>query len=642
MKNSKPGILILVLNAAAILFYFFILTRLLSFEEIPENLFYTGDSREYYGYGQWIAGASDYCNPVRTFFYPLVLLLSTALLGSYGPWIMQFIFWLVSCNLVFLSLRALNAGTILSSAGFIVSFTFLPLIGYSTHALTELTVFLLLSVLIYVISKNAHQLSSAGALLKILFIISLLAATKPVYQVAWYAVLAGFIFYSFRSILNLRATLSFLLACSPVLIQKGISLSTHSTLSSTSIANSNLKNYFYRKIKFYVENGKAQDFNLLPDSIHAVQQKAIAHVSTSETITYLLQHPAQAAFTFIENLSENIGSGYPYIDTSKNLSISKWMGFFNKVMMCLHIPVFISWMISLLFFRKKIPKERYLPILFTGLMLYYIYFTSGLVFWAGDRLISPAVSLWICCYFILGLSFISLVRNPNMTLNAELVKDIIQWDVKNWSQVLGYWEKEVEWKNISTCLELGAREGGLSLWLALKGKKIVCSDLKDIKLTAAKLHKKYNVGGFIEYWDLDATNIPYENQFDLIVFKSVIGGIGREDNKEIQKEVFRQIHKALKPGGKLLFAENLTASPLHRFFRKKFNKWGSYWRYLSISETKEFLGPFSSFKFETTGFLSSFGRSESQRSLLAVADKFVFNHLVPDSWKQIVYGVAEK
>lgn len=72
----------------------------------------------------------------------------------------------------------------------------------------------------------------------------------------------------------------------------------------------------------------------------------------------------------------------------------------------------------------------------------------------------------------------------------------------------------------------------------------------------------------ITYQDIDATQIPYENEFDIIVFKSIIGGIGRNDNKEIQQLVFNQIYKALKPGGQLLFAENLSASPLHRFFSK--------------------------------------------------------------------------
>lgn len=81
------------------------------------------------------------------------------------------------------------------------------------------------------------------------------------------------------------------------------------------------------------------------------------------------------------------------------------------------------------------------------------------------------------------------------------------------------------------------------------------------------------------YQDIDATYIPYENHFDVVVFKSIIGDIGSNDNLDAQREAFKQIHKALKPDGKLLFAEKMVASPLHLFFKKRFVNWGDRWRY---------------------------------------------------------------
>jgi len=47
-----------------------------------------------------------------------------------------------------------------------------------------------------------------------------------------------------------------------------------------------------------------------------------------------------------------------------------------------------------------------------------------------------------------------------------------------------YWESNIVWDKVQNGLELGGRQGGLSLWLALKGKTVVCSDLKDVKETA--------------------------------------------------------------------------------------------------------------------------------------------------------------
>jgi len=227
-------------------------------------------------------------------------------------------------------------------------------------------------------------------------------------------------------------------------------------------------------------------------------------------------------------------------------------------------------------------------------------------------------------------------------MTKQQTKDIIQWDIKAWSKALAFWENNIDWSKVKNGLELGGRQGGLSLWLALNGKTTVCSDLKDVKSTAEPLHLRYNVTSLVKYEDIDATNIPYENYFDLIVFKSIIGGIGRNDNYEIQQKVFNQIYKALKPGGKLLFAENLVASAFHQQLRKRFVNWGSAWRYVSLNEMNEFLQDFSTVNIQTSGVLGAFGRSEGQRNFLASIDELLLNQVCPNSWKYIAYGIAEK
>ncbi len=226
--------------------------------------------------------------------------------------------------------------------------------------------------------------------------------------------------------------------------------------------------------------------------------------------------------------------------------------------------------------------------------------------------------------------------------SSEIKSDILQWDINTWSAALTYWEKRVDWRKVNNCLELGGRQGGLSLWIALKGKHVICSDLEHVELTAHSLHLKHQVQSFIQYQDIDATNIPYENHFDIIIFKSIIGGIAKIGGIEIQQKVFDEIRKALKPGGKLLFAENLIASPIHQFARKNFNKWGNYWRYLTIEETESFLSKYSKVEYNTSGFIAAFGRSEQQRSALSKIDYFLLNKIVPAKWKYVIYGVAEK
>jgi SAM-dependent methyltransferase len=226
---------------------------------------------------------------------------------------------------------------------------------------------------------------------------------------------------------------------------------------------------------------------------------------------------------------------------------------------------------------------------------------------------------------------------------SHLIRDIIQWDVGSWSKILKYWDKNINWSTVDTCLELGGRKGGLSLWLALKRKAVICSDLSNAQEQAELLHSKYKVDDLITYKNIDATNIPYENQFDIIVFKSIIGGI-KNNIFENQQKVFDEIYKALKPGGKLLFAENLTGSFLHQFLRRMFVERckSGRWRYITLHEVKFFLNQYKNYSINTTGLIGVFGQTEWQRNLLSFIDDVVLNHVCPDNWKYISYGIAEK
>jgi SAM-dependent methyltransferase len=230
-----------------------------------------------------------------------------------------------------------------------------------------------------------------------------------------------------------------------------------------------------------------------------------------------------------------------------------------------------------------------------------------------------------------------------MIVSKILDKKIIEWDYANWSQALNFWINNTTHQlDKSIALELGARNGGLSLWLALRGCRVVCSDLEGPTDYARKLHDEYKVSQKVEYQNIDATNIGAEQKYDIIIFKSVLGGVGRNNRIDMQVKCMNEIYKVLKPGGELLFAENLVASPLHRFFRKKYVRWGDEWRYVTPAEIFEFTSQFTSISYKTVGFLGAFGRTEWQRNVLGFFDRLLFNFIVPDSWKYIIIGIAQK
>ncbi len=230
-----------------------------------------------------------------------------------------------------------------------------------------------------------------------------------------------------------------------------------------------------------------------------------------------------------------------------------------------------------------------------------------------------------------------------MPLPNYLLRDIIEWDIPNWATALAYWERHSSQDLASVlALEIGSRNGGLSLGLALQGAHVVCTDLFGPTQESIRKHTAHQVESRIDYAQLDALNIPHSGCFDVVLFKSVLGGIGRSDQREKQARAISEMFTALKPGGELWFAENLVASPLHQLLRRRWVDWGKDWRYLTIEEMVGFLSPFSFVSHTTVGFLGALGRTSGQRNLLGWVDRLGLNKVVPAQWRYIIIGVARK
>lgn len=223
-------------------------------------------------------------------------------------------------------------------------------------------------------------------------------------------------------------------------------------------------------------------------------------------------------------------------------------------------------------------------------------------------------------------------------------EDICEWDVENWGKAIQYWEANLESTDLrgKKVLDLGGRNGGLSLYWALMGADVICSDLNgDGFEKARKLHEKYGVSQRITYQIIDATSIPFEDEFDIISFKSVLGGVGYHNQFCRQKKMMDSIYEALKKGGTCYFAENLVASPLHQFFRKKFTGWGASWRYINLNEIPTLVSKFSAVYYRANGFLGVFGRKKLLSKVLGKIDSYL-DEIIDDRNKYIVSCVLKK
>lgn len=224
-------------------------------------------------------------------------------------------------------------------------------------------------------------------------------------------------------------------------------------------------------------------------------------------------------------------------------------------------------------------------------------------------------------------------------MDKALVTDIIQWDVENWGKAIPFWATAIAEKNGGTAAAFGEREGGLSLWLALNGHQVECSDYNTLDKIPLELHTKHKVENAVSYSQQDISSTSFEDStFDVVMFKSVIGTL---NSKERQQRALDELYRILKPGGHLLFAENLEATGMHRYARKKFTNWGHRWRYLKWKEMNPMLAKFSETKMTSTGFFATFGRSEGQRKFLSGID-WVLNPFLPKSWKYVLIAACKK
>jgi SAM-dependent methyltransferase len=225
-----------------------------------------------------------------------------------------------------------------------------------------------------------------------------------------------------------------------------------------------------------------------------------------------------------------------------------------------------------------------------------------------------------------------------------LREDVVGWDVANWARALDYWESTLD-HDLAGCraLELGCGgNGGVSLWMATKGCKVTCSGYLGVEDAARSAHRAYGVEGLISYETIDACSIPHREKFDLVCYKSMLGRIVQDGSLQVGRDVVAQIMQALKPGGKLLFAENLAATRFHHALRQKWGTGRNRWRYFTIEELAELHAGFTAFEYTTFGLTGCLGRTERQRRLLGRLDSRWFDGMVPDRWHYIMAGIATK
>lgn len=218
----------------------------------------------------------------------------------------------------------------------------------------------------------------------------------------------------------------------------------------------------------------------------------------------------------------------------------------------------------------------------------------------------------------------------------------------NWSELIRHWQPILDTlPRSSKVLAIGERNGGLSLWLALLGFDVVCSDLKEPTEAAIALHKKYSVAHKIQYKQFDVVNSTEdEAQYDIVIAKSVLGGLkaiktkSATRNFSVQQQAVQNINQLLVTGGYFFSAENLQGGRLTKWLRR-ISKKDKGWRHLSYKELGDLFIGFTLVQIKTFGILPTLFSNSGLNACIYFFNKYVLS-FAPNESRYISFVVAQK
>lgn len=190
----------------------------------------------------------------------------------------------------------------------------------------------------------------------------------------------------------------------------------------------------------------------------------------------------------------------------------------------------------------------------------------------------------------------------------RFVRSAFGWSYKSWSHAFKVSNFQLPNK-VDRILEIGASERSMvSLIFDGLASEIVISYFSDehkegVEQYLASLRQKYHLKSKYVLEQIDATSV--EGSFDIVIMKSVLGGLFRQNSSTISDAtsfIESLVSRAVKPEGLLISIDNgksILEHTLSRFGARK-----NQWRFFRKSELTgairqtEF-GLISSFSFET-------------------------------------------
>lgn len=385
---------LIIVSLLATIFYI-ILLNFIGIDVSEEVMFSTTDGNSYLEVKHWIeTGEYTVYIGVRPFLYPLLISIATFVGGFKGIWILQFILWLLSVNFLYVSIVRLTERKFLGYLGAAVFVSNISLISLTLHALTEVTTTFLLSVFLLHLVSHKKKLTAIRFVHGSILILGLLTVVRPMFLLPLLGLLGLLPFIKFKSYYNKPSNIIWLgMVLLPVFIQMGI-----------------LK-WNYDEVGISLRSSDTVDFYLMAQTMQQeknieinVAREIITEMSHSERREYKLNHFGLMRTSLVKNIEDNIkGDSYLLIYRPKieNFELRKIMIDMNEKYYQIHKTFILALLIYTFFLLMKRNWDELILIWsLVVLPLYYI-IASGVSFWQGDRLVVPAMVMWIAAYILI-------------------------------------------------------------------------------------------------------------------------------------------------------------------------------------------------------------------------------------------------
>ncbi len=372
---------------ALIVYAFFVANS----KSIYGTLFFTPDSKTYLQVAQWILnGQKTGSLAVRPIFYPSIIAFCKWLFGHYdhyGIWLIQIIFYLGGINLAFISAYKLSKRIIVSYVTYFILLTNLSLMRYTMDALTEITTFFLLSILLYFSIVQMQRKDWLKLAMGNIFILSLLTITKPVFYIPLLVFGVVTLLMFRKSIVKLPNLIYFFIALLPVIAQIWIMKKEFDTYKISRIGRITFTNYIFAQGLEKIKNLSREQ---------AIEQAS--KFSEKDKIYFVSKNYRTYISLYLNNLVKNIAAEQGFRKKTKiSYLFPVYMHFVNRLYLAFHVVFIFVFLFVQVYFFKKSRYLFYLSLGFYALNVYYLAVT-GISFGEGDRLVLPAIAIWSVFY----------------------------------------------------------------------------------------------------------------------------------------------------------------------------------------------------------------------------------------------------